>query len=99
MRVITEICFGLLRGKVIWRTLKFFNGQFTSIKSVDKALRLVQTCSVARIRLGCFYVCVIQLNNIFFLNGPTPTSFSFIFNRFKQTSLHFLQQICVKKCP
>ena len=32
----------------------------------------------------------------FFLNGPTPTSFSFIFGLFKQTSLQFLQQINVK---
>ena len=33
-----------------------------------------------------------------FLNGPTPTSFSFIFGLFKQT-IQFLQQINVKKCP
>ena len=32
-------------------------------------------------------------------NGPTPASFSFIFGLFKQTSLQFLQQIYVKKCP
>ena len=31
----------------------------------------------------------------FFLNGPTPASFSFIFGLFKQT-LQFLQQIIVK---
>ena len=32
-----------------------------------------------------------------FKNGPTPTSFSFIFGLFKQT-IQFLQQIKVKKC-
>ena len=32
-------------------------------------------------------------------NGPTPASFSFIFGLFKQTSLQFLQQIYVEKCP
>ena len=35
---------------------------------------------------------------MFFLNGPTPASFSFIFVFFKQT-LQFFQQINVKKCP
>ena len=34
----------------------------------------------------------------FFLNGPAPASFTFIFGLFKQT-LQFLQQIYVKKCP
>ena len=34
-----------------------------------------------------------------FLNGPTPATFLFIFGLFKQTSLQFLQQIYVKKCP
>ena len=32
-------------------------------------------------------------------NGPTLASFLFIFGLFKQTSLQFLQQIYVKKCP
>ena len=32
----------------------------------------------------------------FFLNGPTPASFSFIFGLFKQTLLQFFQQINVK---
>ena len=35
-------------------------------------------------------------NSGFFLNGPTPASFSFIFGLFKQTLLQFLQQINVK---
>ena len=36
----------------------------------------------------------------FFLkNGPTPASFIIIFGLFKQTSLQFLQQIYVIKCP
>ena len=39
------------------------------------------------------------LSCLFFKNGPTPASFSFIFGLFKQTSLQFLQQIYVKKCP
>ena len=34
---------------------------------------------------------------MFFLNGPTPASFLFIFGLFKQT-IQFLQQINVKKC-
>ena len=33
---------------------------------------------------------------LFFKNGPTPASFSFIFGLFTQTSLQFLQQINVK---
>ena len=37
--------------------------------------------------------------DIFLKNGPTPGSFSFIFGHFKQTSIQFLQQINVKKCP
>ena len=35
---------------------------------------------------------------LFFTNGPTSASFSFIFGLFKQT-IQFLQQINVKKCP
>ena len=35
--------------------------------------------------------------DIFFKNGQTPASFSFIFGLFKQTSLQLLQQIYVKK--
>ena len=31
-----------------------------------------------------------------FLNGPTLASFSFIFGLFIQTSLQFLEQLCVK---
>ena len=34
--------------------------------------------------------------NNYFLNGPTPASFEFIFGLFKQISLQFLQQIYVK---
>ena len=40
-----------------------------------------------------------QYNIFLKKNGPTPASFSFIFGLFKQTSLQFLQQIYVKKCP
>ena len=36
---------------------------------------------------------------IVFKNGSTQASFSFIFYLFNQTSLQFLQQIYVKKCP
>ena len=36
--------------------------------------------------------------SLFFLNGPTTASFSFIFGLFKQT-IQFLQQIYVNKCP
>ena len=36
---------------------------------------------------------------IYFLNGPNPASLSFIFGLFKQTSLQFIQQIYMKKCP
>ena len=32
-------------------------------------------------------------------NGPIPASFSVYFSLFKPTSLQFLQQIYVKKCP
>ena len=39
------------------------------------------------------------MKRIVFKNGPTPASFSLIFGLFKQTSLQFLQQIYVKKCP
>ena len=52
--------------------------------------------------LHCFHKSEIkkcQNGPFLFLNGQTPVSFSFIFGLFKQTSLHLLQQICVKKCP
>ena len=41
----------------------------------------------------------VDIFNFFKKNGPTPASFSFIFGLFKQTSLQFLQQIYVEKCP
>ena len=65
--------------------------------------------SVTFFQVGHFFIyfslffnefCRLQQDPNFSLkNGPTPASFSFIFGLFKQISLHFLQQIYVKKCP
>ena len=45
-----------------------------------------------------FSRCIEKSGRTFVNNGPTPASFIF-FDLFKQTSLQFLQQMYVKKCP
>ena len=56
-------------------------------------------CEWCRYRHHFFQVEYGQIHSfaLFFLNGPAPASFQFIFDLFKQT-IQFLQQINVKKC-
>ena len=77
------------------KALKSCPKHYKSPNLVTLFTTLIRLLFKRQIREGLSLHKVIDL---FFLIGPTPASFLFIFGLLKQTLLQFLKQINVKKC-
>ena len=97
-----KLCRFQLKSKFVQFWVKIFSRKRGGIIQIWTKGKISSSCWLAMKRFGegmvLTYPPLGSQQRVFLMGQPRPL-LSFIFGLFKQTSLQFLQQIYVKKCP